>query len=313
MSNPTIDPRELRKAFGAFMTGVTVVTTLDGEGNPKGFTANSFTSVSLDPPLVLVCIDRSARSFSAYNEAHYFAISILADTQRKISNIFAGKSSNKFDHVKWRAGHSGSPIIDKSIAYLDCSVHDRYVAGDHMILIGEVLEFEHQAANPLGFWGGAYLSPNLEQEAIPVPGQRTEVGAILEFEGQILLLNDSMAGSLCLPKGNRLGRADAPRTLHAHLNSLKLNAEIGFVFAIFENHESDLLSVYYRGLLKEKPDTNTDVQLYPLMQLPLYMIKDHAERTMLERYARERAEARFGIYVGDFERGEVHALHSLSS
>lgn len=309
MSAQNIDPRELRKAFGAFMTGVTVVTTIDQDGKPRGFTANSFTSVSLDPPLVLVCIDRETRSISAYNQANNFAISILADTQREISNIFAGKSPDKFEHVNWRHGCSGSPIIEDSIAYLDCSVHDRYEAGDHMILIGKVIEYNYIAANPLGFWRGAYLSPNLEQEAIPVPGQRSEVGAILESEGQVLLIRDSSSNALCLPKGTRLGRVDMPKTLHANLACLNVDAEIGFVFAIFENHEMDLLSVYYRGLLKARPDTSESAGLYPLMQLPYHLIKDQAEITMLKRYAKERAESRYGIYVGDFVRGEVHPLH----
>src|SRR5215475_7686332 len=104
-----LDPLELRRAFGCFVTGVTVVTAIDEERRPRGFTANSFTSVSLDPPLVLVCIARSAGSFPLFACTAHFAINILSEQQRPISSRFASKQADKFADVAWHPGESGSP------------------------------------------------------------------------------------------------------------------------------------------------------------------------------------------------------------
>lgn len=309
-TQPAIDPGELRKALGTFMTGVTVVTTVDEAGNPRGFTANSFTSVSLDPPLVLVCIAHDALSYPVYAAADGFAINILADEQREVSGVFAGKTPDKFDHVSWRQESTGSPVIDGCVAWLDCRVHDRVEAGDHMLLIGRVVNFEHSVRNPLGFCRGTYLSSELEQDAIPSPGQSTCIGAILERDGEILLVEDTDTGALRLPSGSKLGRASDSRSLQARLQQLQIDAEIGFLFAVFEDDSSGRLFVYYRGQLRRAPGDGAGVKLFPLAEIPFERMENQAVRSMLERYVNERLEDQFGIYVGDFEQGQVQPLSS---
>ena len=190
MTDEAIDPRELCKALGTFMTGVTVITTVDEAGRPRGFTANSFTSVSLDPPLVLVCVDHKAHSYPTWAATDHFGVNFLAEEQREVSGIFAGKTADKFSHVSWSAGRTGSPLINGSLAWVDCRVHKRVEAGDHLVLIGEVVDFHYTPANPLGYFRGAYLTSGLEHDAMPSPGQRTRVGAILEADGHILLVED---------------------------------------------------------------------------------------------------------------------------
>jgi flavin reductase (DIM6/NTAB) family NADH-FMN oxidoreductase RutF len=158
-----LDIAELRRTLGSFLTGVAVATTLDEKGNPKGFTANSFTSVSLDPPLVLVCVDKSAGCYPAFAATSHFAINILCDAQQHVSRAFASKSSDKFAGMAWVSGITGSPLFPDSAAWLDCGLHNRVEAGDHLIVIGRVLSFGHSpATRPLGYHRGSYIAVGRE-------------------------------------------------------------------------------------------------------------------------------------------------------
>lgn len=303
-----IDPFELRKALGAFMTGVTVVTTIDETGSPRGFTANSFTSVSLDPPLILVCIAHSAFSYPLYTETEHFAVNILAESQKDVSGLFAGKDSDKFSQVQWTHAETGSPVLTDTVAWMDCRVHDRIESGDHLIVVGRVVDFRHSAANPLGFCRGAYLSPELEQEAMPTPGQSMRVGAILESGSRVLLVENQETGELRLPCGSRLGRPGDPGSLEERLSELHVDAEIGFIFAVFEEDHTDRLSVYYRGQLRQTQDMSEKAQLFRFDEIPWEQLPDSAVTSMLRRFVQERTEDRFGIYVGDFDDGQVQQL-----
>ena len=157
-----IDHREFRRALGHFMTGVTIVTTVDSEGRPRGLTANSFTSVSLEPPLILVCIGQTAASFSEFQTTDRFAVSVLAAEQRDTSKLFASQRDDKFETVAWRMGEGGSPILDTGLAWYECHVHDRILAGDHLILIGRVISCRRKPGRPLGFFQGGYVSLGAE-------------------------------------------------------------------------------------------------------------------------------------------------------
>jgi flavin reductase (DIM6/NTAB) family NADH-FMN oxidoreductase RutF len=158
-----LDAAELRQTLGSFATGVAVATTLDAKGMPKGFTANSFTSVSLDPPLVLVCVGKSASCYPAFAGAGHFAINILCEAQQHVSRAFASKSPDKFAEMPWVPGVTGSPIFPDSTAWLDCELHDRVEAGDHLIVIGRVLSFGHcPAKRPLGYYRGSYIAFGVE-------------------------------------------------------------------------------------------------------------------------------------------------------
>ena len=150
----TFDNRELRTAFGSFMTGVTIVTTLDEEGQPRGFTANSFTSVSLEPPLLLICVGKSAASMAVFRQARGFAVNILSEAQKEISVLFASKRADKFEAARWRKGPFGNPLIEGSAAWFDCARYQVIDAGDHIILMGHIEAFSYSDANPLGYARG---------------------------------------------------------------------------------------------------------------------------------------------------------------
>ena len=161
----SIDPKAFRQALGNYPTGVTVVTTVDADGTPRGLTANSFTSVSLDPALILVCLGKTTASHPVFMQADRFAVNILADDQRDVSGLFASKSPDKFAQAAWRTGTTGAPLIDGSVAWFDCTVHQRVDAGDHTILIGQVQDMGQRTARPLGYCQGAYVGFQLAQAA----------------------------------------------------------------------------------------------------------------------------------------------------
>jgi flavin reductase (DIM6/NTAB) family NADH-FMN oxidoreductase RutF len=305
------DPLELRRAFGCFVTGVTVVTAIDGEGRPRGFTANSFTSVSLDPPLVLVCIARTTGSYPLFSRTAHFAINILSEEQRPISSRFASKDVDKFAQVQWRPGHTGSPLIAGTVAWLDCRAEQQIDAGDHLILVGRVLDFQHSAQTPLGFCRGNYLRFGLEQQAITAtPANAIRVGAILEKDECVLLLKDAATDSWTLPVGSSLGRT--PRetdSLYRLLDSLGIKAQIGFLFAVFDEEKTGALSVFYRGEIVGVGDGRPGpARLVALSEVPWDKLPDFATQSMLRRYVSERSEDRFGIYVGTAEAGTVKGL-----
>lgn len=157
-SSNGLDVAEFRKALGAFVTGVTVVTTMSRDGTPRGLTANSFTSVSLEPPLILVCLARTAGSHQVLTATEGFAISILSREQRVISSKFASSRADKFAGIEWHSAITGSPIIKFSSAWLDCVKHNMIDAGDHTILIGRVVDFGRGPSMPLGYYRGQYVS-----------------------------------------------------------------------------------------------------------------------------------------------------------
>ena len=154
------DPRALRDCFGAFLTGVTVVSAVSPSGERVGFTANSFTSVSLDPPLVLVCVKSGAEGSGHVDQNGVFAVNILAADQEALSRHFASKDRPRgrdaFRGIGHRTSVTGSPVLDGVVGYLDCRLHERHTVGDHEILIGEVLALESTDREPLLFHRGGY-------------------------------------------------------------------------------------------------------------------------------------------------------------
>lgn len=152
------DTRALRDAFGRFATGVTVLTTREADGTPRGFTANSFSSVSLDPPLVLVCIGDNAHSGPAFCAAPHFAVNILGSAQKDVSNLFASRSEDKFAQTDWHEGTHSMPLLPGALATLICAQHKLVKAGDHVILIGEVLETQVSDGPALGYHRGGYFA-----------------------------------------------------------------------------------------------------------------------------------------------------------
>ncbi len=152
------DPRELRRALGRFATGITVVTTRAG-GKLEGLTANSFSSVSLDPPLVLWSLREQAASLPGFMESGWFAVNVLGSHQHHLSHHFAAEQTDKFAGIAWGAGLGGCPVLAESLACFECSVFNRVPAGDHVIFIGKVERLTHRDGEPLLFSSGEYCVP----------------------------------------------------------------------------------------------------------------------------------------------------------
>lgn len=150
--------QKLRECMGRFATGVTVVTCTDAAGRHCGITANSFSSVSLEPPLVLWNIAKVSNSLEAYLNARYFAINVLADHQHDLSSHFAKSDHTLFDGMPKELSESGVPILPETLACLECRTHQIHDCGDHYIIVGEVERFRHSERAPLLFWCGRYAA-----------------------------------------------------------------------------------------------------------------------------------------------------------
>ncbi len=158
-SPPSFSAPEFRAALGAFATGVTIVTARTTTGDLVGFTANSFNSVSLDPPLVLWSLSRLARSMAALSTGSHYAINVLAADQRALAEAFATKGSDRWSGVDFASGVAGAPLLAGAVATFECFNRSRYDEGDHVIFVGEVERCSHRAgASPLLFHGGRYYT-----------------------------------------------------------------------------------------------------------------------------------------------------------
>jgi len=158
-----ISPDDFRRVLGHFCSGVTVITTMDAEGRPAGLTASAFTSVSLNPPLILVCVSHDAHSYPALAKAKHFAVNILAGHHEHVSTRFATKPvkhpSEKFEGIDFRQSALGLPVLKDSLAELECEVVHSYPAGDHTIFVGRVEAAESRGETglePLLYYRGKY-------------------------------------------------------------------------------------------------------------------------------------------------------------
>lgn len=173
----SFDPKDLRRALGKFATGVTVVTTIDENGDDVGMTANSFSSVSMDPPLILWSVDKGNMGTKAYREAEYFAVNVLNDSQVDISNRFAKRGEDKFSGLDFTRGVGGVPRITGSASIFECRTWNTYDGGDHLIIVGEVLNYTYQeSVRSLVFHNGRYalseMHPAMKsrEDAVPLEG-----------------------------------------------------------------------------------------------------------------------------------------------
>jgi flavin reductase (DIM6/NTAB) family NADH-FMN oxidoreductase RutF len=160
-ANTGVSPAELRDAMGYFATGVTVITSVDASGEPVGTTANAVTSLSLDPPLILVCFDLKSSTLTAIRRHGAFAVNVLGQRQRKLSANFAKRGlAAVWEGVTHHRGPTGSPRLANVIAVIECTVENAFPGGDHEIIVGRVRHVEASAdgATPLLFWRGQYAS-----------------------------------------------------------------------------------------------------------------------------------------------------------
>jgi flavin reductase (DIM6/NTAB) family NADH-FMN oxidoreductase RutF len=178
MSDAGLDLRALRHALGHYTTGVTIVTTRTPAGAHTGVTVNSFTSVSLDPPLLLFCLATRSSLFGAFEQAGHFAINVLAKSQQALSNRFARPSCNTWEGVKYESGPHGCALLTGAIGTFECARRAAYPGGDHLILVGEVLRFEAAPApEPLAFYLGSYGTFTRDQSGV----NATPDGSLSDF------------------------------------------------------------------------------------------------------------------------------------
>ncbi|MCY1745535.1 flavin reductase [Ensifer sp. SL37] len=301
-----IDPIALRRAFGTFVTGVTVITTRDEDGTPRGMTANSFTSVSLDPPLLLVCVAKSASSFPAFTNSGCFAVNILHEGQVDVSGNFASKSPDKFQSVTHDHIHTGAPVLTDSLTWFDCTTYNTVDAGDHAILIGQVRAFGTSPTAPLGFCRGRYASVK-----DPLPnGWLASHGMIIGYlieAGEGLLLRSDGKGGWVLPSARRR-KADSQLVIDGG-DALSLVPDETFLYSVFDVADSDPGYLVYRARLAGEGGAGTslpsDLRFFPLDDLPDDTIATHELQSMLRRYVRERQAGRFGIYMDSDDGGRV--------
>ncbi len=300
-----INTRDLRNAFGAFMTGVTVVTTHDSNEQPLGFTANSFTSVSLDPPLILVCLANSSMNYDTLINADGFAVNILAETQIDVSNTFARPVEDRFAAVPWRNGPQGSPILDNVSAWFDCSMHQTVEAGDHVILIGKVEAFESSTLAGLGYARGAYVTPATTAEALET-NTNLIVSALIERGDEILLV-DSESGGLGLPEMIVDGQG-ASATLKKLIVSTGLQAQPGFIYSVFDDTTRKRQHISFLCQAAEGDPKHGVFK--SISNASLDDVSDPAVRIMLQRFIAESEIGNYGIYYGDEKKGEVRTTTS---
>lgn len=152
----TVDPGVFRSGCSKFATGITIVTVIGNDGEPRGMTANSFTSVSLDPPLILICIDRKAAILPRMEISGFFGVNVLNENQQDLSTQFARPGTNRFETVAWFSGEQGVPLLPEVLATMECSVQQIIDAGDHRIFLGLVHNLTWQEGRPLMYFESRY-------------------------------------------------------------------------------------------------------------------------------------------------------------
>jgi flavin reductase (DIM6/NTAB) family NADH-FMN oxidoreductase RutF len=151
-----VSPDEFRRACGRFATGVTIATVLDAQGTPHGLTVSSFTSVSLEPPLILICLGHAVTIIDAFRAANHFGINVLSATQQDLSDRFARKGQDRFNGLRWTSGETGAPLLTGVLAAIECAVEQRVTSGDHDILIGRMVRAEVAEGEPLLYFASRY-------------------------------------------------------------------------------------------------------------------------------------------------------------
>lgn len=304
-----INTRELRDAFGAFMTGVTIVTTASDDGKPLGFTANSFSSVSLDPALLLVSIAKTSSNYQTFSTAGHFAINILAEGQRDLSNTFARPSDDRFASVNWQLSANRNPLIDDVSAWFDCTTHAVIDAGDHALIVGRVEAFHSAGFAGLGYYRGGYFTP-AKVSAEVIAGPKVIVSAIIAREDKVLLVKTA-DGKWALPS-QEIGREGADKALALIFAKYQPDASASFIYSVYNNTETQY---QYISFLCSAPDElgaagDASGEFVSLEDVETQAFQDSALASMLQRYRKESELKSYGMYFGDHSNGTVRPLHS---
>ena len=300
-----LDPKELRTAFGRYMTGVTVITAKTAEGENVGFTANSFTSVSLDPPLLLVCPGEHLSSFETFKNTGHFAVNILAHNQEEISNRFASSKEDRFAQTKWSEDIFGSPLIEGATAHFSCSTYERMTAGDHIILVGQVHDFQDNLAKGLGYADSGYFNLSQKQKikGSDTANSRYFAGALIECEGHVLI-NES-DGRLELPMVELNDRYFAPLRLAEYLRENGVNADIHQTYSVFHDPETGQHYTLFRATAAAL-DAGSCGTFKKIAELEPAQFEQAGFTSMMQRFKSEINNQRFGLFIGDSDSGDIH-------
>lgn len=300
-----INTRELRDAFGAFMTGVTIVTTVREDGQPLGFTANSFSSVSLDPALLLVSIAKTPGNYQTFSTAGHFAINILAEGQKDLSNTFARPSEDRFANVDWQISANRNPLLRDVSAWFDCTTHAVIDAGDHALIIGKVEAFHSAGYAGLGYYRGGYFTPAKVSTEV-IAGPKVIVSAIIARDDRVLLMRtaDNKWG---LPS-KQISSEGADKALADLFAKYQPDASASFIYSVYNNTET---SYQYISFLCSAPDeAAVSGEFVNLDDIEPDQFQDSALASMLERYRKESQLKSYGMYYGDHSSGTVRPLLS---
>lgn len=289
----TQDATALRNAFGRFMTGVTVVTSRTAEGTPIGFTANSFTSVSLDPPLLLVCPGQHLSSYDDFLTAPHFGVSILAEGQEAIANRFASKNADRFGPQDWHKGAQDMPLIDGRAAGFVCDVFNRVPAGDHTVLMGRVIAFDACDAPGLGYGSDGYFALGQERRAEAPAPIHTRACVLLDDGVQVYLTETKD-----LPSVHVAPEASPLHDLTAYLSDHNIQADLGVVYAIYDGEEGRR-RIVFRGHVSAPPKGMI------AMPIETASAPNPALNALLKRFAQEHKTQAFGLYIGSDRTGDV--------
>lgn len=234
------DAREFRSALGTFTTGVTIVTTRDADGNPVGVTANSFNSVSLEPPMILWSLARNARSLVAFENAGHWVVHILAADQEALSNRFARSGGDKFAGLEFEHGESDAPLLPGCACRLQCTTAFRYEGGDHVIFVGQVVRFDRRDVPALAFQAGKYAltSRMIEPEALSGSAPReSDISYGEDFLGYLLWRAHLHFRS----------------RVQTHLDRQNLDTDSFMILAMLLHHDGRSLAQLQNGLLRSGP------------------------------------------------------------
>lgn len=298
-----LDPRALRDAFGSFMTGVTVVTACAPDGTAIGFTANSFTSVSLDPPMLLVCPGKFLSTFEAFSCCQHFAVNILAEDQQDISNTFARRGEDRFASVAHTRNHRGVPLIEGALASFSCISRQCLPAGDHAILLGEVEEFQHGDGRGLGYFRGQYFSLGLERSALDPGAKVVTCGVILEIGGRVLL--EKTDKGFRPPQVNLKDHSLLRQSLIDGMARQGISVKLGPAYSVFDDAGNRRHCAYFlaTGSVNAAPENLHGIALQELAGLDY---ASPAIAQMMTRYMHEQRTGDFSLYLGSTDHGDVH-------
>ena len=292
-----IDTLELRRALGTFVTGVTIVTTIDAAGEPRGITANSFTSVSL----------KSASGAGLHCKAFELMCSISGlrricdqhslQQQKHLSIRFAQRRTHKFLGIEWHRGLTGAPILPGASAWLECEPREFVDIGDHIILIGEVVAFEKSSLPPLAYFQGLYVCFSLLEDGISKRRDRFQAAALIDDGGRLVLMR--IDGRWRLPSGDMADGRTYTRVIDELFSKLDAAVEISFLYSMFTAKCDGLTVPRPSGQSHKAVRRIREYEKLPPEEIPWDDLEPAEMRSVVQRYFKERQCGRFGIYVSD--------------